>query len=192
MGYAPLLPALICLIVSAILAVGSMWIARQARRMQLEERQHDRRVSGAVGARAEEPPRPSDVTLFVRFERAGEEIMRGVLQRYAPDGTLPAGELRAAVEPMVDSLRLATHADAVAAAAEVPPVKSPVEGGLVACLRVKSRAPLPGLSDPTHRASLAAFLRALASFEPATLLSVKLAEAVRQEGAARELRPLHR
>lgn len=209
MSYAPLLPALICVLLAAALAVGSIWLARRARSMRLEERE---RYAAELEAEGPQPSGANDLTLFVRFERAGEDIMRGVLRRYAPDGTLPAEELRAAVEPMVDSLRLATHAEAVelpteglpegvaagatsappAAASETQPVKSPVEGGLVTYLRVTSRAPLPGLSDPTHRASLASFLRALASFDPTTLLSVKLAEAVRQEGAPRELRPLHR
>ncbi len=191
MAYAPLLPALLCLAAAAVLALGSMWLAREARRMRDEER---RALAGPPGTTpGAEGPRPSDVTLFVRFERAGEDIMRAVLRRYAPDGSLPASELRAAVEPMVDSLRLATHADAVAAASDVPPVHSPVDGGVVTCLRVKSRAPLPRLSDPGNRASLAAFLRALAKFEPSALLSVKLGEASLEDGTeVRELRPLHR
>ncbi|MBC7170853.1 MAG: hypothetical protein H5U40_00410 [Polyangiaceae bacterium] len=170
-----------------------MWIARRARQLQLVEREarfgEETESEGqAVG------PRPSDVTLFVRFERAGEEAMRAVLRRYAPDGTLSAGDLRAAVEPMVDSLRLATHAEAVAAAPELPAVHSPVEGGLVTCLRVKSRGPLPGLEDPTGRESLSNWLRRLAAYEPAKLLSVKLGEANASGGAGlvRELRPLHR
>jgi hypothetical protein len=190
MGYAPLLPALICVLLAAVIALGSVWIAREARRLRMEESNRLRTAPGLPEDAV--TPRASDITLFVRFERMGEDIMRGVLTRYAPDGTLPADEVRAAVEPMVDSLRLATHADVVEAAPESPRVHSPVDGGLVTCLQVKARTPLLGISDPTHRSSVAAFLRTLGSLDPAKLLSVKLAEAELGGGGARELRPLHR
>jgi hypothetical protein len=192
MGYAPLISAFFCLLVTTFLAVGGLWLAYESRRVRFEEREARRRV-GALERAHEPPPSPSDMAVVVRFERAGEATMRRVLERFGPEGKLPVTELRKAVDPMVDSLRLATHADAFAPGDAVPPLRRPTEGGLLACLRIRSRAPLPGLVDPTAREGLAAWLRKLEALEPTKLLSVKLVEIFAAADApGAELRPLHR
>jgi hypothetical protein len=192
MGYATILPALLCLGAAAFLALASLWLAREARRVRFEEREARQRMRALEGA-TEVPPSPSDMAVVVRFERAGADMMRRVLKRAEPGGAVPLTEVRRAVDPMVDALRLATHAEAFPATDEAPPVRSPLEGGLVACLGVKSRAPLPGLEDPTEREGLAAWLRRFEALEPGKLLSVKLVEVfAASDERAPELRPLHR
>src|SRR5690606_2507986 len=140
---------------------------------------------------AEAPTGPSEVAVAVRFERAGEAAVRALLAHVDASGEVSATQLPELLEPLVDSLRLATHAEQLEPGAEAPAVQSPVEGGVVTCLEVRARDPLPALEDPTARSSLSRWLRALGRVDPARLVSVRIAEVLRSPDASAALRPLH-
>jgi hypothetical protein len=190
MGYGTLIPALLFVAIATVLAFASMWIAQKSRRMDDAQRQERRR---ARERRSSVEVGPSEVTVFLRYERAGETAMRDVLAHLAPGGEIPADALPSVVEPMVDSLRLATHVEQLDAGPDVASVQSPVEGGVVTRLEVRSTAPLPRLEDPTARSALSGWLRGIAALDPTRVISVKLGEVFASpDVGAPALRPLHR
>ncbi|MBC7173405.1 MAG: hypothetical protein H5U40_13280 [Polyangiaceae bacterium] len=136
----------------------------------------ERRREAAVGPRVavERAHATADLTLYLRFE--GSRIDE-LVSRFDPHGIVAPEALPALARDLIEALDEATHGALVIAGYKAVPVRRPVPGGLIVCLRTRSRSAIVVPKRPSHRSDLGALLRMLAELDPAEVVSADLLRA---------------